>query len=76
MHQVLQLSNEEGDMHIIQHLVHQICLVIPILSLLLFIQYSLSKFQFLYLLVIHVIAIFVVLTLIGFEQFSPVSHQH
>ena len=43
MHQVLyivQLPNEEGDM---QHLVH---LVIPILSLLLFIQslYSLSNF--------------------------------
>ena len=45
MHQVLyivQLPNEEGDMHIICIM---ICLVIPILSLLLFIQslYSLSK---------------------------------
>ena len=45
MHQVLytvQLPNEEGDMHIIEHLCIMICLVILILSLLLFI-YSLSK---------------------------------
>ena len=49
MHQVLyivQLPNEEGDMHIIYHLVHH---VIPMLSLLLFIQF-LSKLQnFIYL---------------------------
>ena len=48
MHQVLyivQLPNEEGDMHSTWCIM--ICLVIPILSLLLFIQslYSLSKLQ-------------------------------
>ena len=50
---IVQLPNEDGNMHIIEHLVHQICLVIQILSILLF-KYSLFKLQLFLFTCIHV----------------------